>query len=107
MTMNSFLKFDGVAWWQVMAWTMLHYLWLGTLVAMAAAAARVFLRRASANVRYLTALTALALLALLPVGIAAWLIAHQPVSMTAVVETVPSDEIIELKWRETRIVDAP
>lgn len=67
--MNALLQLDGVAWWHVAGWTMLHYLWMGALVGVAALVSRVVLRRAAANVRYAAALTCLAVLAVLPVGI--------------------------------------
>src|SRR3954466_151692 len=56
--------------WSLAGWTMVHFLWLGTLVAMLAFACRWLLRRASANTRYAIALSSLAILAALPVAIA-------------------------------------
>ncbi len=70
--MHAFRWFEGVDVWHVVGWTMLHYLWLGTLVGLAAGACRLVLRRAPANVRYVAALVCLAVLAALPVAIAAW-----------------------------------
>ncbi len=70
--MHAFQWFEGVDVWHVAGWTMLHYLWLGTLVGLAAGACRLVLRRASANVRYVAAIVCLAVLAALPVAIAAW-----------------------------------
>ncbi len=64
--------------WLVAGWTMIHFLWLGTLVAVAALLGRLLLRRASPNVRYLTALACLAILAALPVAIATWLHQNPP-----------------------------
>ena len=71
--MNAFLPLDGIEWWHVAGWTMLHFLWLGTLAGLAAGACRLVLRRAPANVRYVAALVCLAVLAVLPVAIAVWI----------------------------------
>ena len=30
--MNTDLRFDGIELWQLAGWTMLHFLWLGTLI---------------------------------------------------------------------------
>jgi beta-lactamase regulating signal transducer with metallopeptidase domain len=74
MIMNAYLRFDQMQLWQIAGWTMLHFLWLGTLVGLAAGALRLLLRRASPNLRYVAATTTLAILASLPFGIAAWLV---------------------------------
>src|SRR5262245_6776170 len=86
----------GVELWVVAGWTMLHFLWLGTLVALAAMVCRLLVRRASAEARYATALTSLAVLVALPAGIAAWLLVQAPTMPRAVVEAPPANEIIEL-----------
>jgi beta-lactamase regulating signal transducer with metallopeptidase domain len=51
---------------QPMAWTLVHFLWQGALVALALAALLGITRRSSPNVRYALALTALGFLAVLP-----------------------------------------
>ena len=76
--MNAYLRFDGIELWQLAGWTMLHFLWLGTLVGLVAGALRLLLRRTSPNIRYVTAVTTLAVLASLPLSIAAWLVITYP-----------------------------
>ncbi len=75
--MNALLSLEtnvgNIAAWHLAGWTMLHYLWLGALVGLAAGVGRLLLRRASANVRYVAALSFLAVLAALPMGIAVWM----------------------------------
>src|SRR5581483_2041151 len=44
------------------AWTLLHFLWQGALVALALAAVRTLLRRKSANTRYLASCVAMLLM---------------------------------------------
>jgi beta-lactamase regulating signal transducer with metallopeptidase domain len=82
--MNDYLPFNSNAIWHVAGWTMIHYLWLGSIVAAGALLSRVLSRRASPNVRYAMALCWLMVLASLPVGIAVWMnenIAPDPVDM--------------------------
>ena len=50
--MNAYLSSNGIELWHIAGWTMVHFLWLGTLVAAAAAVCRFFLRRTSPNIRY-------------------------------------------------------
>ena len=76
--MNAYLPFEAIELWHIAGWTMIHFLWLGALVAAAALVCRLLLRRASSNVRYATALLCLLLLATTPLGIAAWLIQNSP-----------------------------
>jgi len=56
--------------WEIAGWTMLHYFWVGAALGAAAMFVRRGLRPASANVRYVAALSSLLLLAAAPVGIA-------------------------------------
>jgi len=56
----------GYRLWQIAGWTMLHYLWVGAVLGTAAMAARLGLRLAAANVRYLAALGSLLLMAAAP-----------------------------------------
>lgn len=67
--MNALEMFAGLDWWAIAGWTMLHYLWFGLVVGAVAAVLRFVLRRASAQVRYATAVVCLAALAVLPVGV--------------------------------------
>lgn len=71
--MNIYLFASVEHAWLLAGWTMIHFLWLGTLVAAAGFAARWMPRHTSANFRYVAALSSFALLAALPIAIAAWL----------------------------------
>ncbi|MCC7475393.1 MAG: hypothetical protein IT425_08360, partial [Pirellulales bacterium] len=62
--------------WFIAGWTMVHFLWLGTMVAAIALAGRIVLRSANPNVCYAFALGCLALIAALPIGTATWLVAR-------------------------------
>ncbi len=64
--------------WQLAGWTMLHYLWLGTIIALAGALLRLACRRTSPNIRYAISLFTLTALAAAPAAIAAWLTLHSP-----------------------------
>ena len=59
---------------QAIGWALLHFVWQGTLVALVAAAVLVASRRAAADVRYLVATIALAVMFTLPVvtGVQVW-----------------------------------
>ena len=61
--------------WHLAGWTMLHFIWAGSLVAVLAALGRQLLRRAHPDVRYAYALASLTLLAAAPAVIAAVLAA--------------------------------
>lgn len=89
--MNISLFAGGGLMWQVAGWTMVHFLWIGGLVALGAMASRIALRRAPANVRYGAMLLWLTVLALLPVGIAAWVM--RAASDRVVAGAMPSDEL--------------
>jgi beta-lactamase regulating signal transducer with metallopeptidase domain len=58
--------------WLACGWTMLHFLWVGLLVGLAALAARCLVRRAAPQVRYAVALGSFALLAVAPLGLLTW-----------------------------------
>jgi hypothetical protein len=74
--MTSYLRLDGVEMWHLAGWTMVHFVWLGALVGIAAAGCRLVLRRASPDARYIAATVSLAVLAAMPLGIAAWIMQH-------------------------------
>ncbi|HJQ80743.1 MAG TPA: M56 family metallopeptidase, partial [Lacipirellulaceae bacterium] len=74
--MASYLRLEGVDMWHLAGWTMVHFLWLGALVGIAAAGCRLVLRRATPNARYIAAMVSLAVLAAMPLGIAAWIMQH-------------------------------
>jgi beta-lactamase regulating signal transducer with metallopeptidase domain/ankyrin repeat protein len=61
--------------WHLAGWTMLHFIWVGSLVAVLAALGRQLLRRAHPDVRYAYAMASLTLLAAAPAIIAAKLAA--------------------------------
>ncbi len=83
--MNDFLRLDEVELWHVAGWTMLHFAWLGAAVMVAALVGRlVVLRRAPAAARYVAAVATLAVLAALPIAIAARLVATLPNDLAAV-----------------------
>src|SRR3954447_16925609 len=56
--------------WNLAGWTMIHFLWTGALVALAAVIGKVLLKRTSATIRYIFTLTTLCVLAALPIAIA-------------------------------------
>jgi beta-lactamase regulating signal transducer with metallopeptidase domain len=74
MAMFDLLTLADADLWSIAGWTMVHFLWLGALVGVAAGACRLMLRRANANLRYAVMVVSLAALVALPVGIAAWLV---------------------------------
>jgi len=55
---------------QAVGWSLIHFIWQGTLVAMVLSSANVFLKNRSANARYVAACGALFLMLALPVGTA-------------------------------------
>jgi beta-lactamase regulating signal transducer with metallopeptidase domain len=76
--MIAYLPFDEIELWHIAGWTMVHFLWLGAIVAAAGFLSRVLLRRAAPNLRYAAALGCLLILAALPPAIAAWLVTDSP-----------------------------
>src|SRR5271166_1279467 len=73
---------NGTTWvplsaWGLAGWTMLHYLWVGGVLAALAAAGRRVLLRAHPDVRYGYALASLTILAVAP-AVIAWVIACGP-----------------------------
>jgi hypothetical protein len=86
--------------WLGMGWTMLHFLWIGTVIGLSGAMVMHTMRRATSEARYGTALLVFSLLALAPPVIAWWLAAStgpaardQSVSaFTAPLEVVPTPE---------------
>src|SRR5208337_769754 len=56
--------------WQIAGWTMLHYLWVGGVLGVIALVLRRGMRAAGANLRYLAALSSLAVLGIAPLPIA-------------------------------------
>ena len=62
--------------WQLAAWTMIHSLWIGGIVAILGATLRLACRRAAANNRYAVSLATLAALAMSPIAAATWLVVN-------------------------------
>ncbi|HUG93695.1 MAG TPA: efflux RND transporter periplasmic adaptor subunit, partial [Planctomycetaceae bacterium] len=56
--------------WTIAGWTMLHFLWVGAAIGLAAAVVRVLMRRAGPEWRYVAGLAFFALSAAAPAGIA-------------------------------------
>ena len=81
--------------WQLIGWTMIYFLAVGTALALVGGLVRFACRRASAQLRYAVSLTTFAAVALAPIGIAVWLLStSQPEPMTLTVtileEPIPS-----------------
>src|SRR5688500_18083574 len=93
--MNAYLRFDGVELWQLAGWTMLHFLWLGTMVGLIAGVIRLLLRRTSPNIRYITSTATLAVLASMPLAIAAWLLTADPTDFLADATRQAHDVVVE------------
>src|SRR5262245_58511284 len=55
--------------WLAAGWTMIHFVWVGAVIALLVAIARRMLRNAAVELRYTVALAGLALLALSPIAI--------------------------------------
>ena len=64
--------------WRLAGWTMLHYLWVGSLLGGFAAIGRLTIRPGRVEARYAQGLVSLILLAIAPAVIAAWLVANRP-----------------------------
>src|SRR4029079_11139302 len=107
--MNTYLFASVENTWLLAGWTMIHFLWLGTLIALAALLSRWLLRRASANARYAVALTCLAMLAAMPIAIATWLREYSPSVLAA--DVSPRNEAagqgVELKNAEPTTLATP
>lgn len=76
--------------WVRAGWTMIHYLWVGTLLGLGAVACKWALKSAVPHVRYLAALAWLATLAISPIAIAVWV----GPAKTAVEEQRPSEAFV-------------
>jgi hypothetical protein len=105
--MNAILKFDGVELWQITGWTMLHVLWLGTLVGLTAGVVRLLVRKSSPSTRYITATATLALLASLPLAIAVWLFTAYPTDFLADATPQPHGLAAELAEPQVSPTMAP
>ena len=58
---------------EVIGWTLIHFVWQGSAIALVLAAALRILRSRSANARYLVGCAGLAMMLMMPVATAAWL----------------------------------
>ena len=90
-TISSLLDFFSPTTWQVAAWTMVHFLWVGTLIGIATVLIRLLLRNASANFRYAAMLLSLGALACAPVGIACWLLQSETLTDFSAKKSVVSN----------------
>ena len=79
--------------WTAAGWTMLHLLWVGTTIGLAAASVRRLARSARPEVRYALALLGLGSLAIAPVMIFAWVFEPARVPAPLAVSTVASDTL--------------
>jgi beta-lactamase regulating signal transducer with metallopeptidase domain len=68
------ILFASHDWWRLAGWTMLHYLWVGAALGLAAFAARRAVQGFSPQIRYGVAVACLALIAAAPIGIVCYLI---------------------------------
>jgi len=63
---------------QLAGWTMIHFLWIGAVVALLGAGVRFAARRSAPVIRYTISLITLATLALSPIAIAVWVHVYSP-----------------------------
>ncbi|HEX4073500.1 MAG TPA: hypothetical protein VHX68_20140 [Planctomycetaceae bacterium] len=73
--------------WDALGWTMLHFLWVGALVALVARLVLWTVRRRSPRVRYAVALGGFLLLGLTPVVLCAWKVAD-PAPVVSIAEGI-------------------
>lgn len=64
-----FTRLTDLPWWPAIGWTMIHFLWIGTLIGLIALAGRLLLRQSRPQIRYLFLSGCLLLMATSP-----WLI---------------------------------
>ena len=105
--MNALLPTNVSDLWFVAGWTMVHFLWVGAVVAVVALIGRTMLRGTAPNVRYAFALTFLMILGAIPFVSAAWLVTNAsqqatrvfgetPAVSTAVASSLVAPPIVEL-----------
>lgn len=93
---------------EVLGWTLLHFVWQGAVVGVLAAAMLLALRRRSVNARYLTAVSALGLMWLLPLATIAWIEPAPPVGeVSPIFNTVSMIEIPRTREDGTLALDEP
>lgn len=82
---------------QAVGWALLHFVWQGTLVAILAAITLRVLRNSAADVRYVVAAIALALMATMPLvtGVQTWLSATAESAVSTRVDAGPSPVIAQ------------
>ncbi|MGI9430014.1 MAG: M56 family metallopeptidase, partial [Bythopirellula sp.] len=73
--------------WELIAWTMCYFLAAGTAVALLGALIRFASRRAAPHLRYTVSLSVFALLATMPIVLAAWFVDSIPAETQAVAST--------------------
>jgi beta-lactamase regulating signal transducer with metallopeptidase domain len=73
--MNAWLE-SAAPLWRLTGWTMIHFLWIGAIVALVGGAVRVACRRTAPAVQYGVSMLTLAAIALAPLGAATWLVQY-------------------------------
>ncbi len=92
---------------QQLGWTLLHFIWQATAVALLLAVLLKILRRFSANLRYNIACLALGLIALLPV-VTMWLVPAPATHAPANIEPAPVPVVLPAETvREIPVVEMP
>ena len=105
MAAESWMLNDAI---EVLGWTLLHFVWQGTVVGVLAATLLLALRRRSANARYLTAVSALGLMFLLPLGTIAWIERTPPPGeVSPIVMTTSTIEMPRARNDGTPALDEP
>ncbi len=82
--------------WLLLGWTMIHFLWIGVLLLVAAGALRLLLRRASPNIRYAVALLALVALAAAP-AVVATIVAPRSLAVFEAMPAAVPDAMLEAR----------
>lgn len=105
------MSLENILWQEIvqkLGWTLLHFVWQATAVALLAAILLAGLRKAAANVRYIIACTALCLMVLLPLVTIPFVPLSTPQPMASIepppasaiapaqpAEAMPSDAVVE------------
>lgn len=78
---------------EALGWTLIHFLWQGTLVGIVAAIALAAMRNRTASARYLASIMSLAVMAICPLVTAGVLVSQIPAAAPAVVDVEPAPAI--------------
>ena len=93
--------------WNLLGWTMWHYLWVGAIFSMAVMVLRILLRRSSPNLRYLAAVVSLVILALLTLSIGWRLAVETTVSSSPRFEPYPTPAVGKQPQSDRETVSTP